>query len=193
MNNLNIKRYFNLKLLFLVIGIIILGEVIWGINKLMTPVYKPSVAKSQQVGPPSIVLAAATKTYKVGETIPLTIGLSTAESFTDGADVVLKFDQNILEASPAGFIKGKIYTDYPQVSVDNKTGLVSISGITSFANGYLGTGVFGVLNFKAKKQGVSQVEVVFNPGETTNSNITQSKTAKNILEKVYNVSIKVSN
>lgn len=187
-----LKRFFNFRLIFLVLGFIILGEVLWGVRVLTQNITQSSPTSDtsvEQIGPPMIILAAANKKYKIGDVVTVTIGITTGNNFTDGADVVLKFDQTVLESSPSNFTKGNIYSDYPFVKIDNNKGLVQISGIAALDKGFLGTGVFGKLNFKVKSKGVGKIDVVFDPEKTTDSNITESKTAKNILENTSNLVI----
>lgn len=179
------------KLIFVVLGAVIVVEVILGLKFLMTPL--PKVATLEQVSGGKIVLISDKTSYAVGETIPVTIRVSTGGFTTDGTDLILNFDPQLLEVeSNSVFKKGSVYAEYPVVSVDSRAGSVRISGITSVgSSGFNGTGEFATLTFKAKATGKASLIAEFKPGLTTDSNIIQTKVADDVLSAVYNLDLAV--
>jgi hypothetical protein len=198
LNKIDIKskigKVLNPKTIFIVLVVILVVEVVIGVKTLLSP-----VEKGQPTGPPDlveptnlpgIVLSANKDSFKVGEEIELQVNLTTGEYSTDGTDVVLGFDPQSLEPMDKFFEKGSIYQDYPGVRKDLTKGTVFASGI-SVSSGFKGSGVFGTFKFKAKKVGKSIVELKFTKGLTTDSNIIESKSAKDLLEQGAKVEIKI--
>lgn len=112
---------------------------------------------------------------------------------TDGTDLVISYNPALLEAVESSlFTSGDIYTEYPIVTNDVKTGTIRISGISaSDGEGFVGTGNFGTLLFKTKKNGNTTVTVVFKKGLTTDSNIIETKTNTDVLSGVYNLDLAI--
>lgn len=181
-----------LILIFVILGAVILIEILWAGRILLTPVSKTG-EKFPEVGGGRITLLAPQKDYKLNENIKVTIGLSTGDSVTDGADVVIKYDPKVLEATAGAFEKGTIYPEYPNIQIDPKEGMIQLSGISSTKIGstFGGVGVFGRLSFKAKSAGAATLSVEFAPGATNDSNIIESKSGKDVLESVSNLNLNI--
>lgn len=187
-----IKRFFRPKLIFIVLGLIIAAEVIFAVRTLTKPLPSPP-AKLQPISGGKVVLLSPSKSYKVGEAIRVTIRVATGGRATNGTDVVLNYDPKILEASTSGAIRpGKIYSDYPILTADQKTGTIRVSGTTSAGSkAFNGIGIFATLNLKAISAGDTTLRVDFQKDSTTDSNIVESSTTKDILEEVFNLDLKV--
>lgn len=191
-NKPNKKWFQTWRIIYPILGIVVIVELIWGLKTLLTPLPK-SPAQVQKVSPISgaqIFLLSSKTTYKIGDQIPVTVKISTGGHTTSGTDLILTFDPKVLEVSPTAFNRGKIYNDYPLVSSDSKAGIVRISGVVSTAKGaFGGIGELGVINFKAKASGETALTVDFKRGQTNDSNVISIKTNEDILEKVSNLSI----
>lgn len=186
------------KIIFIILGIIVLIEVIFTIKALIAPL-PGSTPPANQAAVPSAVgakigkisLVTSKSVFRVGETVPVSVIVDTGGNRVTGVDVLVNFDPKILEATTAGLVKKKMFDEYPLLSVDQKKGLVSISGIKSAKNGFVGAGQFAVINFTAKTVGKASLVIDFKKGSTTASNLIESNTAKNILEQVGNLEVTI--
>lgn len=178
--------------LFIILGVIIALEVAWAgwtLFKGTSPT--PGISKQQAfVSPKSaeVTLTSDRTSLKVGEKATVSINLS-SDIYTDGADLIVTYDPKLLSAKPA--ILGTLYSDYPQNALEDELGRISISGITGQRRGVLANGLFGTIEFSAKAKGVAKVVVDFTPGATGDSNITESGTGKDILEKVSSLELEI--
>lgn len=145
----------NLSIILLAVGAALVT--LLGIAQLtrvgQTPVPKPTASVKPSVTPTQKVvklsLSVAKKSLKIGESIPVSINLDTLNTSVRGVEAEISFDPNILEvvgeATP-----GKIFVE-PIIfanRVDNNNGKVLLA-IGSFTP-YMGTGVYGMITFKAK-------------------------------------------
>ncbi len=185
-----LKHY---KVWIVILVAVILFGLFVGMNILQTPFQSSRIKVLEPVSGGKIVLIADKKNLPVGDTVKVTIKISTGGHTTDGMDVVLNYDPNLLEtAGSSAFSEGEVYDEYPIVSDDAKVGIIEISGIAyPDKNGFNGTGTFGVLSFKTKKSGNATIAVNFEKGLTTDSNIIETKTTDDILTKVYNLDLQI--
>lgn len=180
------------KLIFGLLGLIIVIELFIGAKTLLQPI--PVIGKVGGFDGGKIALIAPQNSYKVGDSVPVMIRISTGGHNSDGADVNLKYDPNYLTASTGSFSKGMIYSDFPIVSVDTKTGTVKVSGIVGPGlSSFNGIGELGILTFKVLKEGKTSVAVDYQPNTTTHSTIIENTTAKNVLDQVYNLDLNINN
>lgn len=127
----------------------------------------------------------------VGDTFKADIELS-ANSPSTGADVIIKYDPEVLQVVPSGTAAataGKIFQSYPANTFDPK-GIITLSG-TSVDKGFSGQGVFASINFKAKDKGLTKIEFDFTPGLTTDSNVIEVSSGSDILKKVSNLELTI--
>ena len=179
------------KLLFGLLAIVLVGELIYGIQTLTKP-FPKRVDATSTIGVGKLVLDSQKTTYAVGEQIAVNIRVVTAGRATDSTDLILKYDPNVVDATSSAIVNGKIYKDYVIKDVDQKNGLVRISAITPPGNeGFVGIGEFATINFLAKKTGTTKLEIDFIKGSTTDSNIVETGVAIDILDEVYNLEITV--
>jgi hypothetical protein len=173
----------------LVVGIVI--ELFVGIRTLTRPTVKRADA-TNTIGVGKIVLDSARTNYAVGDSVPVVVRIVTSGRATDSTDLILKYDPNILEATSSSIANGTIYKDYVISEVDSAAGTVSVSAITPpNTEGFVGTGEFSTINFKAKKEGTTAVTVDFSKGSTTDSNIVETGVAIDILDEVYNLNLAI--
>ena len=184
------------KLIFVILIAIILAEVLLAVRYLSQSA-PPPPSKLQPISEPisggRIVLIADKKDYQAGENIVVSVRVSTGGQPTVGVDLVLRFDPKVLEASNAAVTQGRIYSEYPMKSVDNKEGTVRISGISSIRkeSGFNGVGIFATINFKAIGSGKTTLRIDFTPDLTSDSNVIGVKNAKDILEEVFNLDLNI--
>lgn len=189
----NFKKFFTIpKIIFLALGVIILIELIIVARTLILPVSSPlPESKTSPESVAKISLNNPSQNLSVGETVPVWVVVDTGGKSISGADLILKFNPQILEATRGALIKGKIFDEYPLVSVDTKKGLISISGIDNLNNSFNGVGQFAMINFKAKIPGKTSLTIDFNKGSTTASNLVEATTSENILETVDNLELEI--
>ncbi len=179
------------KIIMVVLLIALMYELMIGIQTLTRPALKNADATTS-VGVGKIVLDAVKTTYKVGDSVPVVVRIVTSGRATDSTDLILKYDPQALEATSSGITQGSLYQDYVIKDVDQKSGLVRISAITPpNTEGFVGTGEFATIDFKAKKDGNTSISVDFAKGSTTDSNIVETGIAIDILDEVYNLNLTI--
>ena len=188
------KNFFSLpKIIFLVLGLIILAELIYAVRVLTLPAQSPArrtAAVQSKVGQISLNVPKAA--YSVNEIIPVAVNIDTGSRAIDGVDVIIHYDSKVLEATSGGLVKGRILQEYPTLSVDAGKGLITISGISSLQNVFKGSGQLATINFKTKVAGRTSLTIDFNgKGATVDSNLVESATSKDLLEQVVNLELVV--
>lgn len=152
---------------------------------------QPGTGSAAVQSKPKLVLISDRKEYKVGQGVILAVGLSTGNKPTDGTDLVLHFDNQVLQASSSAILEGSLYPDYPLRAVDQKSGLVRISGIAAVNKSYTGSGIFATILFQAVKPGQAVFTIDYRPGLTTDSNIVESGSGQDILSEADNLEVTV--
>lgn len=183
-----------IRLIFVILGAVVLVELVLGIKNFLKPV--PAVSKVERPAPITtgkISLVSPQTSYKVGSQIPVSVRVFTGGHTTDGTDLILKYDPKTLEASESSVIKGNIYQEFPALEVNQTTGTVKISGITG-ANqkGFSGLGNLATVNFKAKAAGATALKVDFRKGATDDSNIIESGSSKDLLGSVDDLTLTIN-
>lgn len=180
------------KIIFVILGIIILAEVIYAVKVLNSPTPPPPARRSAVVtSSGKISLNVSKRSYAVNEVVPVSVTLDSGGRNLAGADLIIQFDSKILEATPGSLTKGSIFDEYPLLSVDMKKGLLSVSGINSLRNGFKGVGQFVYVNFKAKAKGNTSLIIDFKKNSTSDSNLVETGTSKDVLEVVNNLELSV--
>lgn len=190
----NFKKLFTgPKIIFAILGVIILVEIIYAVRVLSSS--SPSVTSVQKANIETplgkISLTTPKTTYKVNEDISVSVIVDTGGRLLDGVDLIAHFDPKILSATPGAIIRGQIFDEYPLMSVDSKKGLFSVSGINTLQNSYQGRAKFVVFNLKAKAPGKTSLTIDFQKGLTSDSNMVEAGTSKDILEVVNNLELNV--
>lgn len=194
--NLKLPKKYDLpRMILLILGAVILlelGYAAWVLSKPAQKTYQSSSSKESLTGG-KIILTAPKKNYQVGDSLSVTIGVTTGASSTQGTDVVINFDPLVLEATGGAFEKGEFYPEYSPLNLDSKMGTIQVSGLRGVNQKEVyGTGVFGKVNFKIKQPGETQIKLDFTPGLTNDSNIIDAKEGEDILEKVFNLDLDIS-
>lgn len=187
------KKIFTVpRIVFAILGMILLGEVIYAIRVLTSPIPAPpprNISIQKPVG--KISLTAPKISFSTKDVVPVSVMVDTGGQTVDGVDLIVHFDPKILEATSGGIIQGRIFDEYPAVSVDSKTGLIAISGIASLESSFKGVGTFAIINLRAKKPGVTSLMIDFEKGSTVDSNVVETGTSKDILEVVDNLELDI--
>lgn len=183
----NIKEFLTRKNIFIALGVVIALEIIWAGFTLLKPApgVEPPPALSQTS---TISLQSSQTNFKVGEKITVEINLSSGKK-VDGADILINYDPKILSAKPV--TAGGVFSDFPTNKVDENLGRITVSGITDKSGGVLANGLLGSVEFVAKASGATQISLEFTPGSTSDSNLTESGTGKDILEEVSDLELTI--
>lgn len=182
------------KIIFTVLGIIVLVELILAVRVFFAPTPLPAPqAKNQTVikAVRKISLNTAKTAFSLNETIPVSVVIDTGSNEISGMDLIVHFDPKILDASTGAIVKGNIVDEYPLANVDSKKGLISISGIEKEQNTFKGVGQFALINFTAKAAGKTSLTIDFIKGSATASNLVDAATSANILEQVNNLELEI--
>lgn len=198
-NQKKVKKMFSgPKIIFLLLGIILLAEVVYAVKVLTFNTPSPAPVKSSTKNNTAVEKQTAgrisLKVPKVnivlGEVIPLSVMVDTGTYKINGADLIIRFDPKVLEATSASLVKGKIFDEYPLSSVEAKNGLIVISGVSSLGNNFNGIGQFATINLKAKATGRTSLAVDYKGKNiTVDSNLVEASTSKDILENVDNLEL----
>ncbi len=171
-----------------------MAEVVWSGWILTRPPTPEKQAPKQVIPMAGLSLESQKKELKAGESLDVDIVLSTGNRQTIGTDVILHFDPKMLEvltatgsASPVR--AGSLYQDYPANQLE-PSGRISFSG-TSLSQAFAGRGVLGSVTFKAVRSGTTTVKIDYQSGSSTDSNVTESNTARDILISVQNLELSI--
>lgn len=192
------EKFLTKRNIFILLSVVILAEVIWAGWTLFKPTPQTSVPPPQVIQPKPTVVALETskKEVKVGDKFTVSIKVS-SDKLSDGSDFIISFDPKLLTietvgAEKAPVVVGTLYNDYPLNKLDLSLGKITVSGVTTQKDGVKADGLFGSLVFKAKAAGVTQVSLDFSPGKTSDSNVTESGSGKDVLEKVENLEVNIN-
>lgn len=185
-------KFLTRKNIFIILGVVIAVELIWALWFLVKGAQlqpAPAVITTQVPLPQtSIILSSAKAEYKLGEQIVVDVNISSAKQ-VDGVDLIITYDPKVLSAQPA--ILSTMFSDYPQNKVDSNLGKVSISGITTQTGGVIPEGNFGSISFVAKTAGITKIAFDFTAGQTGDTNVSQTGTGADILQKVNQLEINI--
>ena len=200
-HNNTLSKFLTKRNIFIILGVVILGELIWAGKALLKPnalVHSPAPAVSvPEVKEPTVIkLTSKVRQVKVGDKVAVLVNITSPKN-TQGADIIIKFDPKILRAETIGETKEPVvlsgmYSEYPVNKLDLITGKITVSGISSATGGVLTNGLFGTVTFIAKAAGVSKISLDFTPGSTTDSNIIQSGDGRDALDSVENLEVNIS-
>lgn len=145
-----------------------------------------SLTTKAAVANASLALSPATGdyTFAVGTSYPVGIVLDSAGKTIDGVDIVINFDPTKARVEGTSLSTTSIFEQYPQNEVDNARGIIKLSGLT-FTPKPL-TGIITTFRFQPLVKGEVNFTFSFTPGATTDTNIADHDTAKDILGSVEN-------
>ncbi len=180
------------KLIILIFGVVIVGEIIFGIRTLTSPA--KTVGKVQPITGGKIFLSSPNQTFKVGDPVPVNLRIDTGGNNINGVDVVINYNPGFMTITRQSIETQGVFTDFPLLEVDDKNGVVRISGIASVNQpGFSGIGTLAKLNFTAKAA-TSQTKMMvnFTPGLTTESNIIEAGSSQDILDGVTDLNLTIN-
>lgn len=168
---------------------------------------KEAAREEITIKPVSLVLNSDKKEAKVGDLIKVMVNLDLAGQKTNGVDIVIKYDPQLIKIEPInpkakkisidGRVEPKDYLDvssssfniFPYLKIDNLSNLVSFSALADPQKEISGEGNVVVLMFKAVKKGTANIEIVFQKDANSDSNVAYG--GKDILGKVFGVNIDI--
>jgi hypothetical protein len=185
------KKIFPLKVILLLLLIVLAIEGYFIVKSFKEPLVPPPPNVESITGG-EILLVSSKEQLKIGENTRVAMKVSTGGHATQGTDIILRFDPKYMEASTSSIYKGGIYPDYPVISLDNTAGIVKISGLSpTTKKTFKGVGIFAFLDFKAKALGKTKISLDFEKNSTSDSNIIEANSAKDILEKVNTLNLTI--
>lgn len=179
---------FRPKFIFLILSLIIAGEIFLGIRNLQGPL-PPAPKPPLPISGGSAELISFKDQISFGEKFLVQARVSTGGNPIEGADVIIRFDPKYLSLAKADLRVGKIFPSYPLVEVDEKKGLVSVSG-TSSVESFNGIGTMAEMEFLAKERGKTKVALEFKKDVTSDSNVVDSL-GIDILENVKDLELEI--
>jgi len=127
---------------------------------------------------PAILLEPAYQQLNLKEEFQVAIVINSDLPLT-GADVKISYDSRVIEV--LSIDEGDAFKDLPLKSVNN--GVISITAVAKAKEEFSGTGKLATLKLKTKDGADTNLIIAFNPGDTTDSNLTQVPPA-DVLTKV---------
>ncbi len=194
--NNSFKKILNAKTIFVVLGIVVVAELVWaGMTLFKSSTQVVPQQQRASVSSAAISLTTNVTSVKVGDKFTVSINMSSNRK-TDGTDLVILYDAKVLSVDTISgknpLILGSIYKDYPLNALDAQNSRVTVSGITDQKDGVSANGLFGSLVFTAKSAGQTKISLDFTLGKTTDSNVIESATGKDILGSVGNLELTIS-
>lgn len=193
----NLKKFFSgPKIIFTILAVVLLAEVVYAVRVLTFPApvapTPPSAIKNTVLLTGGKISLNIPKTsFALNEVVSVNVMVESGGHDLNGVDLIIRYDPKTLEASAGGIAKGNIFDEYPLKSVDSKKGLIAISGISSLKSSFKGTGLFATINIKAKVPGKTALTIDFVKGSTSDSNLVEAGSARDILEAVNNLELTV--
>ena len=120
-------------------------------------------------------LSPASRTVAVGDTFTVNINLDTEGKSIVGADAMLTYDMdrlqvvNVGSSSDVQIAPGSLMTTTTYNKVDSQAGRIYFSQVTF--SSYSGSGTLATITFRAVAGGTANVNFIFTPGNTTDSNV----------------------
>jgi hypothetical protein len=154
-------------------------------NTLVSPSQNMSTKAAQETGSLSLSPATGDYSFAAGTSYPVGIIVSSGEKSLDGVDIIINFDPKMAQ------VVGKVTTanlfeQYMVNSIDNVSGQIKLGALTFTPKPV--TGVVGTFKFTPLKPGTVDFTFVFTPGSTTDTNLAETKTARDVLGSVENAS-----
>lgn len=184
------------KIILVVLALVIVGELTYFLPRAFKEAPKVNINKPAPLAGAQIALVSSKKVYSLGTLVPVDINIFTGGYPTDGVDVIINYDNKLLEASSGALVRGSIYADYPVMAVDQVAGKIRISAISGLSGkSFNGLGALARVNFKAKNKGLAKLMLDFTKGATTDSNITRSASGTNAaqdsLDQIFNLEVMI--
>lgn len=140
---------------------------------------------------PSLLFSPEKVSARVGEKFDVVINVDTAGQKVGGVGAKVVFSNTNLKV--VSIRTGTIFDSFPTAAFDNNQGKIIISGIKlSMTSLFSGTGVLATVTFQTIAPGQSNIQFLFTPGSTNDSNIAVTYGNGDILAKVNRVAVVVT-
>lgn len=184
------------RTILIILGLVIVGEIIWAAMTLFKGTPTPPLNNQQafKKTPTAISLQTSNPQVKVGEKFTVSINFS-SNTPSDGTDLIVLYDPALLSViapinnEPVAL--GTLYNDYPINKLEANLGKITVSGVSNKIEGSVPNGLFGKIEFQAKSAGISKIRLDFTPERTVDTNVIESATGKDVLEKVNDVEVNI--
>lgn len=159
-------------------------------NKI-TPLITPKSVSKSVIYVGKFSLESKSLSYKVGTEFDVNVIFDSPKKVLDGADIVLKFNPNILNA--LGITEGTYFKLIPRKDIDNKVGSIKVTALdAAIEKPPIGKVSFGIIHFQAKKAGTSIINFEFLQGSTSKTTLVEKASSLNILGRVEGITITVT-
>lgn len=194
------------KLVLLCLAIVILIESFWAFsyiksaNMIKLPLITQLMEKPKEKIA-SMSLTPSNIQAKVGENFEISVDVDMLNRTVNGIDAVIKYDPQMLEvvdadndASGTQVSTGTIFNTLLINSVDPLEGKIFVTGsrISTTDEPVNGVGTIAKISLVSLQAGNTTLEILYDPQKSNLSNVTESKTSKNILTHINNVQITIS-
>ena len=102
----------------------------------------------------------------------------------DGVDIIINFNPKKVAVVGSKISTANVFEESPANVVDNINGQIRLSSLTFKARPV--TGIIATFQIKHLVRGIADFTFQFTPGNTTDSNVAEHGTAKDVLGKVEN-------
>lgn len=176
---------------WILIAVMVLSLIGIGVAVYLTKSYTrflPKAANETVNEPASLSLAPTSLSVNKSCEFSLDINVNTGGANTSGTDAVIKFNSTLITALSVE--NGSFYPTYPGNVVDNTTGKVLVSGISSTSGSINGQGKLASVKFKVNPEATSSAARVYfdfdlqNPNKTNDSNIVEATNVVELLKTV---------
>jgi len=114
--------------------------------------------------------------------------LVSKERVVGGVDLVLKYDNDLIEVVDNTIKLGSIFNYYRDRLVDNRRGVIRLSSLGKFK----GEGTFATFIIKGKKEGEGKIEIITQKASQDATFIWDEEEKENILGKTYDLYFRVN-
>ncbi len=160
------------------------------IHQMASTVPQPSDTVAKKA---ALSLSTDTGFFKVGQNFTINVNLDTFNNETSAADLTIKYDPKLLSPvacdSAKPFLPSTLFARTVFNQIDQKQGLATMSAVADVGKFFNGRNVLTSINFKALKVGPTDVQIVFTPKETRDTNVVSG--TEDILESVENYSLNI--
>lgn len=138
----------------------------------------------ETIGSMGLTPSSGEYSFSRDQTIPVGLVVDSKEASVDGIDVIIYFDPKKVQVVGSSLATTTLFERFPLNTVDNQKGQIRFSAL-SF-NTKPVTGIVGTFSFRPVSKGKISFTFDFTAGSTTDSNLAEHGTAKDILGKVEN-------
>lgn len=172
MKNLSDKQIFFIAL---AVALLLTGWLLW--QSWQTQLISRTIPAIPTQAQATLSLEPREATVKVGQTFGVGIRVEVKNGEATGVEAILAYDPEYLEVLDGDkeeigiqAVEIGFFDEYLGNKVDSEEGKITVSGINMSGERF-SQGTIGTILFKAKKQGETEVEFIFAPGEKDESDV----------------------